>query len=291
MRGLRDAVLPFVFASLPVRGALIQLQQSWQDMRQAHDYPAAVARVLGQAGAAAGLIAHSLKFDGSMTLQINGGGPLGMLVMQCTDQLELRGMARHAADVPEDFAGLVGDARCAITLNTAGRERPYQGIVAVNGESLTACLEDYFVRSVQVPSHLQLVADSDVAGGILLQQMPGQATPLAADDWNRLGFLAATLRPEDFVAGVGVDLLRKLFSEDDLRVFDTRPLQFRCRCSQERVENMLRMLGEREVLSVLEERGDVEVTCEYCGNQRRLDAVDVSRVFADQSAPGSESVH
>lgn len=291
MQVLQDALLPFVFESIPVRGALIQLRDSWSDMCAAHDYPGPVKSVLGQAGAAAGLIAHSLKFEGSMTLQINGAGPLSMLVMQCTDRLDLRGMARHAPDVPGDFRGLVGTARCAITLNAARQERPYQGIVAVNGESLTASLEDYFVRSVQVPSHLQLIGDADVAGGILLQQMPGNQEGINPDDWNRLGFLAATLGSGDILPGIGMDLLRKLFHEDDLRVFAPRPLRFQCRCSRERVEDTLRMLGEQEVMSVLQERGDVEVTCEYCGTRRQLDAVDVSRLFADQAAPGSESIH
>lgn len=291
MQVLQDALLPFVFESLSVRGALIQLRSSWQEMCAAHTYPAPVAAVLGQAAAATGLIAHSLKFEGSMTLQINGAGPMNMLVMQCTDKLDLRGMARHEATVPGDFTGLVGDARCAITLNAAKQERPYQGIVAVNGESLTACLQDYFVRSVQVPSHLQLVADGNVAGGILLQQMPGAGAATDPDDWNRLGFLAATLGTRDVLPGIGMDLLRKLFSEDDLRVFAARPLRFQCRCSQDRVENMLKMLGEQEVISVLEERGDVEVTCEYCGTRRQLDAVDVRRLFAGQAAPGTQTLH
>jgi molecular chaperone Hsp33 len=291
MQVLQDALLPFVFESLSVRGALIQLRGSWRDMCAAHTYPAPVAAVLGQAAAAAGLIANSLKFEGSMTLQISGAGPMGMLVMQCTDQLDLRGMARHEPTVPADFRQLVGDARCAITLNAAKQERPYQGIVAVNGDSLTACLEDYFVRSVQVPSHLQLIADGDVAGGILLQQMPGNDGTIDADDWNRLGFLAGTLGTADILPGIGMDLLRKLFSEDDLRVFAARQLQFQCRCSRERVEDMLKMLGEAEVISVLEERGDVEVTCEYCGTRRHLDAVDVRRLFAGRAAPGTQTVH
>ena len=291
MQVLQDALLPFVFESLPVRGALIQLRRSWRDMCAAHSYPEPVAAVLGQAGAAAGLIAHSLKFEGSMTLQVNGTGPMSMLVMQCTDKLDLRGMARHEAIVPANFQELVGDARCAITLNAAKQERPYQGIVAVNGDSLTACLEDYFVRSVQVPSHLQLIADGDVAGGILLQRMPGTGGTIDPDDWNRLGFLAATLGTADILSGVGMDLLRKLFSEDDLRVFTARQLQFQCRCSRERVEDMLKMLGEEEVIAVLEERGDVEVTCEYCGTRRQLDAVDVRSLFAGHSAPGTQTLH
>ncbi len=286
-----DAVLPFVFESMPVRGAIIQLRDSWRDMQAAHDYPAPVAGVLGQAAAATALVAHSLKFDGSITLQISGDGPLDMLVMQCTNSLDLRGMARHQPIVPEQFSELVGNARCAITLNHDKQEKPYQGIVSVKGETLAGCLEDYFVRSVQVPSHLQLVSNRDCAAGILLQQMPGENGQLDADDWRRLGFLAATLSPEDFTAGAGVGLLRKLFSEDDLRVFAHRDLRFRCRCSRQRVENLMRILGEKEARAVCEELGKVEVICEYCGKHRSLDAVDISRVFADHVVTGSDTLH
>lgn len=286
-----DAVLPFVFESIPVRGALIQLRESWHSMRAAHTYPAPIAEVLGQAAAATGLVAHSLKFDGSITLQISGDGPLEMLVMQCTDTLDLRGMARYSDTLSRQFSELVGKARCAITLNHAKQDKPYQGIVAVKGETLAGCLEDYFVRSVQVPSHLQLVANEECAAGILLQQMPGTSGQIDPDDWRRLGFLAATLSSEDFAGGSGVDLLRKLFNEDDLRVFAQRDLRFRCRCSQERVENLMRILGEAEARAVCEEHGKVEVICEYCGERRSLDAVDVSRVFADHVITGPDILH
>ena len=286
-----DAVLPFVFESIPVRGALVQLRDSWRDMRASHDYPIPVAQVLGQAAAATTLVAHSLKFDGSITLQISGNGPLDMLVMQCTDALDVRGMARHKAAVPSQFSELVGNARCAITLNHAKQEKPYQGIVSVSGETLAGCLEDYFVRSVQVPSHLQLVADEHCSAGILLQKMPGKQGQIDPDDWQRLGFLAATLEPQDFVAGAGIDLLRKLFSEDDLRVFTHRDVQFKCRCSRQRVENLLRILGEKEARAVCQEQGKVEIICEYCGKLRTLDAVDVSRVFAAHVIPGPDILH
>ncbi|MFQ5983140.1 MAG: Hsp33 family molecular chaperone HslO [Woeseiaceae bacterium] len=286
-----DAVVPFVFESLPIRGALIQLQRSWQRMQLGHTYQMSVLETLGHSAAATGLIAHSLKFDGTITMQLSGDGPLAMLVMQCTSELELRGMA-SAADLANraSFEELVAQARCAITVDAGAMERPYQGIVEVTGDSLAVSLEHYYARSAQIPSHLQLVCEPTSCGGILLQQMPDRARPLE-DDWRRLGLLAATLRPEDIAAGVGIDLLGKLFAEDDVRVFRPRAATFRCRCSRKRAQEVLRMLGREETAAACSEMGRVEVTCEYCGRTRSFDAIDLSRLFSDQEAPGSDRIH
>ena len=283
-----DSVIPFAFEAIPVRGALIHLGRSWRRMQRDHEYTPLLVETLGHAAAATGLIAQSLKFDGSITLQIQGSGALQMLVMQCTSDYEMRGMAvMKDGAVARDFGDLARGARCAITVDSG--ERPYQGIVAMDGASLSASLEHYFQRSVQVPSHVALVANSDVAAGILLQQMPGE--PIDPDDWNRLGFLAATLTASDFAGEAGLELLGKLFAEDDVRVYDPRPVQFRCRCSVRKVEEVLRMIGEAEARAVLEDRGDIEIVCEYCGQRRNFDVVDVERVFAGKPvSPGPASL-
>jgi molecular chaperone Hsp33 len=287
-----DTVIPFIFDALPVRGALIQLQRAWQRMQLGHDYQPPVLEVLGHSAAATALIAQSLKFDGTITLQITGDGPLSMLVMQCTSNLRLRGMASAAA-APADAAypDLVSSARCAITVDAGAMEQPYQGIVEVCGNALADSLENYYARSAQIPSHLQLVSERGSCGGILLQQMPGE-TELRTDDWRRLGLLAATLRSTDLDSGVGVDLLHNLFAEDDLRVFAPRSLGFHCPCSRTRAGEVLRLLGEADTRAACEEQGRVEVTCEYCGRTRRFDAVDIARLFATER-PGheSESLH
>ena len=283
-----DNITPFVFDSLPVRGALISMSRSWRRMLRDHDYDPLVRDILGHAAAATGLIAQSLKFDGAITLQIQGGSELRMLVMQCTSNLELRGMASVGEDMAaESFGDLVQDAHCAITVDAG--ERPYQGIVEMAQSSLADSLENYFARSVQVPSHVALVSDASLSGGILLQQMPGHHG-LDEDDWNRLGYLAATLKTGDFDSADGMALVGKLFAEDDVRVFEPRPVVFRCRCSRRRTEEVLRMLGEDETRDVLAEQGRVEVTCEYCGRRRSFDPIDVSRLFSANAVSGPDSV-
>jgi len=285
-----DTVIPFTFESLPVRGALVQLKKSWQRMQVGHTYERPVLEVLGHAAAASTLIAQSLKFDGQITLQISGRGPLSMLVMQCTSELKLRGLA-HAdlAGRELDYPDLVARSHCAITVDGKGIERPYQGIVEVSGESLAASLEHYYERSAQIPSHLALVGEPTVAGGLILQQMPGGE--LDPDDWRRLGLLAATLGPGDLAEGAAVELLGKLFAEDDLRVYEGRGAAFHCRCSQRRAEDVLRMIGEEEAEEAADEKGKVDVTCEYCGRTRSFDKVDLKRLFAAPPGPSSSRVH
>ncbi len=283
-----DSVTPFGFESLPVRGALIHLSHSWRRMLRDHDYDEIVTETLGHAAAATGLIAQSLKFDGAITLQIQGAGVLQMLVMQCTSEFDVRGMAAvHEGSHANDFAELTANAHCAVTVDSG--DRPYQGIVAIDDTSLAASLEHYFDRSVQVPSHIALVANEGVAGGLLLQQVPGET--IDADDWNRLKFLAETLGEKDFAGEAGIELIGKLFAEDDVRVYKPHPVKFRCRCSARKTEDVLKMLGEAESREALEELGSIEVTCEYCGRRRHFDSVDVERIFSDNVVPAPDSMH
>ncbi|HEY5642397.1 MAG TPA: Hsp33 family molecular chaperone HslO [Woeseiaceae bacterium] len=283
-----DGVIPFGFESLPVRGALIHLTRAWRRMLRDHDYDALVTETLGHAAAATGLIAQSLKFDGAVTLQLLGKGALQMLVMQCTDNMHLRGMATtKPGGLAADFRELTAGAHCAVTVDAG--DRPYQGIVAIEGDSLATSLEHYFARSVQVPSHVALVAGADFAGGLLLQTVPGQ--PIDPDDWQRLQFIARTLSERDFAGEAGVGLIGRLFAEDDVRVHPLRPVSFRCRCSSRRAGEVLKMLGEADVREAVAEQGRIEVTCEYCGRLRRFDAVDIERLFSDNVVAGPDSVH
>ncbi len=282
-----DSVTPFGFEALPVKGALIHLSETWRRMLRDHNYDALVTETLGHAAAATGLIAQSLKFDGAITLQIQSSGTLQMLVMQCTSDLDVRGMAVvEEGAAATSFAELTTKAHCAVTVDAG--DRPYQGIVEIDETSLAASLEHYFARSVQVPSHVVLLASEEFAAGILLQQVPGQ--PMDDDDWHRLHLLIETLSHRDFDGEAGMELIGKLFAEDDVRVYESRSVNFRCRCSARKTEDVLKMLGEDEARAALAEQGSIEVICEYCGHRRHFDAVDVERLFADNVVVGPDSV-
>jgi molecular chaperone Hsp33 len=288
----RDVLQPFLFEHLPVRGALVQLAETWRELSGTQDYQPSIGRVLGEASAAAALIANSLKFDGQLTLQLSGDGPLELLVVQSTNELHLRGMALARDVAPQaGFSQLSRGARCAMTVESSVLADRYQGIVDANADSLAGCLEGYFERSVQLPTRLWLMADEDCAAGLLLQRVPDAAAPLPEDDWRRLGFMADTLTLDEMRDGIGIELLGKLFAEDDVRAFRPRTVRFECRCSIERVERALRLLGEDEVRETLEEQGEIRVTCEFCNRERRLDAIDVERLFSAGGQRASSRVH
>lgn len=287
----RNALLPFAFVRLPVRGAVVQLDSEWRALAARQDHPLELSEILGEAAAAAPLIVQGVKDGASITLQLSGGDALSLLVMQCNHALDFRGLASARRDVDGlAFAELTAGARCAITIDTPGNERPYQGIVEVDRRSLATSLEGYFQRSAQLPSHLALVADSNRCGGVLLQQMPGRGE-LGDDDWMRLGVLCNTLALPDLDSGAGPSLLGRLFAADDLRLFPARPARFRCRCSRARAANALKLLGRDECELSEADRERIVVTCEYCGSRERFDPVDIAALFAAGPPPASDRIH
>jgi molecular chaperone Hsp33 len=286
-----DTLRRFVFDRFPVRGHVVHLDATWRAFHQDHAYPDAVRETLGEAAAATLLLAATLKFEGLLTLQLQGPGPMHLLVTQATHRNSLRGVARWQGETPSrDLTALAGGGQMTVTIENPERTSRYQGIVPVTGERLAPCFEDYFARSEQLPTRLWLAATDERAAGLLLQRLPSgaraaaeedvQVAAEADEDWNRVLHLAGTLTPDELVKLPASDLLRRLFHEEDVRVFEPAPVYFQCTCSRERVSGILRSLGEREVRDVLAEQGHVEVRCEFCNRAYRYDAVDVAGLFA-----------
>jgi molecular chaperone Hsp33 len=295
-----DLLHRFLFERLPVRGHLVRLDASWRAAIEHHAYPAPVAAALGEAMAAAALMAGALKFEGRLSLQFEGPGPVRLMLAQCTHRHAIRGVARHDA-LPADAPGaegLFGEGQLAVTIEQdAGGER-YQGVVPLVAARLTDCLEQYFERSEQLPSRLLLAAGPERAAGLLLQRVAmgeagSEAERAEADDaWRRLGLLAATISARELADLPCRELLRRLFPEDDIRLFEGTPVYFQCTCSRERVAGILQALGGPEVYALLEERGDVEVRCEFCNRAWRFDAVDVAGLFSPGSTqPAPPGLH
>ncbi|MGH8197012.1 MAG: Hsp33 family molecular chaperone HslO [Steroidobacteraceae bacterium] len=291
-----DLLHRFLFERLPVRGHLVRLDASWRAAIEHHEYPEAVGNVLGEAMAASVLMAGALKFEGRLSLQFEGPGPVRLMLAQCTHRHAIRGVARHG-DLPESLPGgdgLFGGGQLAVTIEQEEGGDRYQGVVPLVAAELSHCLEQYFERSEQLPSRMMLAATQDRAAGLLLQRVAvdrsGSATELAeADDaWRRIGLLAGTISPRELLDTPCRELLRRLFREDDIRLFEGSPVYFQCSCSRERVAGILQALGGDEVHALLRERGDVEVRCEFCNRAWRFDAVDVAGLFsagAPQQAP------
>jgi molecular chaperone Hsp33 len=288
MSATGDLLHRFLFERLPVRGHLVRLDASWRAAIEHHEYPETVTSALGEAMAASALMAGALKFEGRLSLQFEGPGPVRLMLAQCTHRHAIRGVARHDELPPGEVqeAGLFGDGQLAVTIEQNEGTDRYQGVVPLVSERLSDCLEQYFERSEQLPSKLVLVATHDRAAGLLLQRVAigdaGSAAEIAeADDaWRRLGLMAATLTTRELLDLPCRELLRRLFREDDIRLFEGTPVFFQCSCSRERVAGILQALGGEEVQALLRERGDVEVRCEFCNRAWRFDAVDVAGLFS-----------
>lgn len=292
-----DLLHRFLFENLPVRGHLVRLDASWRAAIEHQDYPRTVSDTLGQAMAASVLMAGSLKFEGRLSLQIEGSGPVRLMLAQCSHRHAIRGVARHQG-VPAEAQGvaeLCGRGQLAVTIEQEGRMDSYQGVAPLEMPELSACLEQYFERSEQLPSRLLLAATPERAAGLLLQRIgtggsgPEVLQQAEADDaWRRIALLAATLSTPELLESPCCDILRRLFGEDDIRLFTGTPVYFQCSCSRERVAGILHSLGEDELQALLRERDDVEVRCEFCNRAWRFDAVDVAGLFSEgnrQSAP------
>ena len=304
-----DAAFRFTVEHQAVRGEFVRLGPAWLALREHADYPAPVRRLLGEAAAAAALLAATLKFDGELTLQLQGDGALRLLVAQCTHDLRVRAVARFDAARFEGgaepaFAALVGDGQLVVTLESGQGGARYQGIVPLAGGSLAAALESYFGQSEQLPTAVVLGADDGRAAGLLVQRLPQAGgteteTPLAAREAEadrtledaRLA-LAGIAADELLSRPVG-ELLRRACVGHDLRLQPPRAVGFRCRCSRERVAGMLRALGAEELDSIVAEQGAVTVTCEFCHRPWRFDAVEVSGLVdeAERRPPGSRALH
>jgi molecular chaperone Hsp33 len=291
-----DGLRRFLFESQPLRGFWLRLEESWSAALEHQHYPPEVRRLLGEALAAAALLAASLKFDGTLTMQINGAGPVHLLIAQSTHELGLRAVARFdtEADVTgRGFRELLGEARLTVTLEGTDRAGNWQGVVPLAGDSLAKSLEAYFATSEQLPTRILLAADSQRVAGLLVQKLPtpaaqtGEATEGRIRElWDEIGLLLHTVQPAELLAAAPEFLLSQVFAEHDVRLFASQPVRFACRCSLQRVSSMLRSLGETEVRETLAEQGAVTVTCEFCQRPYRFDAVDVEQLFA--SAPGPE---
>ena len=300
-----DSLHRFLFEHFPIRGHLVHLDAAWRALLEHRDYPPAVRRALGEAVAASVLLAATLKFEGTLSLQLQGDGPMHLLLAQCSNELGVRAVARYKEDPvilqPDaTLQALSGAGRLMVTLENEDLSQRYQGIVPLENGGLARSLQGYFENSEQLPTRLWLHADEHGVSGMLLQRLPDDSlasrsgvraeTGIHADfddAWHRVQLLADTLKPEELHRLSDRDILRRLFVEDDVRIFESSPVFFRCRCSRDRVVGMLRGVGADEIRSVLSERGNVEVRCDFCNRAYQFDAVDVEQIFVASPATGS----
>ena len=303
-----DSLQIFVFDGAPVRGEIVNIRDSWQAILARKDYPPAVKKLLGDLVAAGVLLCGTLKLNGSMIIQAQGNGAVRLLVLECNEHLVIRATAKLNEDIdlstlPDDanLSDLInpdGQGRLVITLDPADRkpgQNPYQGIVALSDDgepvkTIAQAITLYMRDSEQLETHLWLASDEDSCGGLLLQRLPNMGGQLKMDDemaaegWSRLQMLSDTVTDEELLSLEPKVLMNRLYLDESahhgVRSFDERPIKFGCRCSRIKVADMLKMLGEEEVNSILLEKDSVETNCDFCGQVYIFDAVDCKQIFA-----------
>lgn len=310
----------FLFEGLPVRGMLVRLTDSWKEVLQRRSasggWEPPVQKMLGEMAAAATLMQANLKFNGALILQVHGDGPVKLAVAEALTDLRFRVTAKVQGQVAPDarFDDLVnrhGEGRCAITLDPQDRQsgqQPYQGVVPLETPDgapvgdVATMLEHYMRQSEQLETRIVLASNDEAACGLLIQRLPIEGAGNLAgaaqaeideDAFNRIAHLASTLTSDELLTLDTPTILHRLFWEEPLRLFEPQHPSFACSCSAERVRNMLKNLGREESESILAEREDIEIGCDFCGTQYHFDAVDVGEMFAPPlSQPGATpSVH
>ncbi|MBZ9538729.1 Hsp33 family molecular chaperone HslO [Modicisalibacter tunisiensis] len=291
---MSDQIQRFLFDDTNVRGEIVSLESAYAEVLDRHAYPPVVARQLGEMLAAVALLTETVKLDGTLSLEVRGQGALRLLMAESNPGGELRAIARldDEAALPADsatFAELVGDGQIVITLDPREGNR-YQGIVAIEADTLAGCLEDYFARSEQLATRLWLAADGQRAGGLLLQQLPDDSRNHDPDAWDRLVHLASTVRGDELLGLAQRDLLYRLYHEETTRVFDPKPLHFGCTCSRERIARALLGLGAEELRDILAEQKAVDTQCHFCHTRYHFSAAEIEALIESPDA-GTPTMH
>ena len=281
-----DFIQRFVIDNSPVRGEIVRLKESFQQVLDKHDYPPAIEKQLGEMLAAVALLTAIVKVDGILSLQARGAGTCSLLMAESNPGGDLRAIARWEGDIGEanTLKELMGNGQLVITIEPTNGKR-YQGIVSLERETLAHCLEQYFEQSEQLPSRLWLNVTDNIASGFMLQALPSERTEADINAWEHAVSLAETLKNDELASLPFEELLHRLYHQEEVRIFEGSPLQFNCTCSEERVKNALVSVGKEELNDVIKERGSVESKCQFCNTLYSFSAADIESLFDDPDAP------
>jgi len=288
----KDVLRRFLFDDLAIRGEWLNLTDSWQAAKKNHNYPSNITQQLGEALAAATLLSATIKFEGNLILQAQGDGPLKSLVAQSSNNRDIRGWAR-CEDTPEgdDFSSLLGAGRMVLTIDPSEGE-PYQGIVALVGKNIADSVENYFTQSEQLKTRLWLFANEHQAGGLFIQELPSENKVESEESWARIEALANTVNAEELLSLPCETMLHRLFHEESVRLFEENSVNFKCRCSSEKVATTLLSLGREAVDDIITEQGEVVADCEFCSSKYRFDKIDIEGIFSNALLhPGTSTQH
>lgn len=284
----KDQLFRFIFDELDIRGEFITLDTSWKEVQARASYPENIRNQLGEAMAAVAILSATIKFNGSLILQIQADGPLKTLVAQASHDGKLRGLAKSRQEVPTgSLSDVYGKGQMVITIMNQQGE-PYQSIVPLVGATLADALEHYFVHSEQLQSRFWLFVSEEKVTGLFLQELPSDANKESPkdkkqEDWERVVMLANTSTAEEFFTLTPEDLLHRLYHEEHLRIFEPKAFEFKCGCSNQKIENSLTAMGQATLREILQDNGKIEVDCEFCNQHYEFVEADIDQLFGESA--------
>jgi molecular chaperone Hsp33 len=290
----KDQLHRFLFDDANIRGEIAVINETWQCILSKHDYPEVIRQHLGEVVAASVLLSATLKFEGSMTIQASGDGALNLMVVECRNDFGVRGVAKYHEPFPEqaDLKTLLGTGTLLITIEQAKTNERYQGIVALEGNSIAQFLEGYLTHSEQLETRIFLAADEQAVAGMLLQQLPNKQLEKKEDDdnWERITHLGSTIKKEELLGLDAEEILHRLYHEENVRLFSPAPVHFECSCSREKVSKMLRSISHQEAADIIQEQGNISVDCDFCGTTYQFDEIDIAEIYSHHSHSSDSSV-
>lgn len=297
---MKDNLQRFLFEDSDVRGEVVQLDNSWQDILSNHNYPPLIQHYLGEIMAAAVLLAATLKINGSLSIQASGNGLLNLLIAECRNNLSIRAIAKYnkqklevvesrlqhsesGSDQPAKLSDLLAGGSLIITIEQNKGQR-YQGIVAIKGDSIASMLENHLMQSEQLKTKIMLACNKNKATGLLIQELPHQSDT-HIQQWEKLSLLVNTLSEQELLTLHSEKIIYRLFHQYDIRQFNPEPVTFKCTCSHQKVSNMLLSLDYQEAINMIHQSEYIEVSCEFCNKLYRFDELDITEIFSSQKKP------
>lgn len=275
-----DSAQKFLFEESNVRGVIVHLTKSYHDIISQHHYPEIIQKFLGEVLVAAALLVETIKLNGRMTIQFQSEGAVQLLVAQINSEGHLRGLAQWDANVSDEaLAGGFGKGELVITIFQKGHEKPMQGIVSLEGRTISEALTFYFLQSEQLPTAFSLSVTKQYAVGMLLQLMPQEKNNDDNNAWKLISERANKINPAEIFYDNNASFLAYHFPNETIRLFDARELSFQCGCNVEKMANAIFIMGQAEANLILKEKSEIVVTCEYCNHHYAFDREAVENIF------------
>lgn len=275
-----DTLQRFIFENEHIRGEIVHIEQTLGDIMGQRPYPPMFKNLLGEAIVSCLLLTSSIKFEGSLSLQFQGDERLSLILVQCDHNLNIRAFATFKEDLEIiDYATAFLQGQMVLTINQDNQTQAYQSMVPIQATAMSENLMEYFAQSEQIPTRVWLAVNEDMAAGMLLQLMPGQDSVQREHFWEYAVQLGQTVSEKELLTIDNETLLYRLYNEEDLRVFDSRPIRFKCRCSEEKMKQVIKLLGEEDANALLQEQGVIAIHCDFCSKKYDFDPIDVAVLF------------